>query len=416
MHNTYLVLKHEIKTTLAKRSFWLTTFVFPLLIMGFTLVPQLMVGDVIESSSQAALTPPPGVSRTIGYVDPVGIVQSVPSDLPAGLLRRFEDEADAQLALHAGDIMQYYVIPATFLDSGQVLVVTPQSSFFASFESYNLMEYVVDSNLLGDAALARLAMAPTAGAEVVVLAPKAAERAADPEAFGATFLVMFILFFTITLSSGYMLQSVVKEKENRTAEVLLLSVRPLQLMLGKIVGLGLLALLQMVVWLGGGMLVLGEGQSLMSSAASISLSPELVIIVVLYFLLGYLLYASALGALGALAPNVREGSQFTFALILPLLIPLWLNQIFVQDPNGRAATFLSVFPLTAPTAMVTRLVAGGVPLWQPLVGLVILALSSLALVLLAARFFRADTLLSAESLNLKRLRRELRELRVGSSE
>ena len=407
MHNTFLVLKHEVKTTLAKRSFWFTTFVFPVLIMAFTLVPQLLAGEAIAESTQAALMPPAGVSATIGYVDQAGIVQSMPPELASGTLEPYASEAEARAALQSGAIMRYYVLPADFLETGQVSLVTPQGSIFTSLESYDLMEYVVGANLLGDAALARLAMDPTAGAQQVILQPDPDRRRADPTAFGVTFLVMFILFFAITLSSSYMLQSVVKEKENRTAEVLLLSVRPVQVMVGKILGLGMLALFQMAIWLGGGMVLAGEGQSFLGNTAHATLSPDFVMWTLGYFLLGFLLYSSALGALGALAPNVREGSQFTFFLILPLLIPLWFNQVFVQDPNGSLATVLSLFPLTAPTAMVTRLAAGGVPAWQPVVGVLLLAGTALGFVLLAARFFRADTLLSMEALTIRRLREEL---------
>ena len=97
----------------------------------------------------------------------------------------------------------------------------------------------------------------------------------DPTTFGVSFIVMFILFFSITLSSGYMLQSVVKEKENRTAEVLLLSVRPVQLMMGKVLGLGALALLQVAVWLGGGMLVMGNGSPCWAARAASRCRPAL---------------------------------------------------------------------------------------------------------------------------------------------
>ena len=95
MRNTYLVLKHEIKTTLAKRSFWFTTFVFPLMIMVLTLGPQMLAGDAIESSTQAALTPPVGVSSTIGFVDRAGIVQTLPPELQDGQLQRYPDEPAA---------------------------------------------------------------------------------------------------------------------------------------------------------------------------------------------------------------------------------------------------------------------------------------------------------------------------------
>lgn len=198
---------------------------------------------------------------------------------------------------------------------------------------------------------------------------------------------MFILFFGITLSSGYMLQSVVKEKENRTAEVLLLSVRPVQVMMGKVLGLGALALFQMVVWLGGGMLVMGNGQSMLGSVGSPSLPSGFVVMTVLYFLFGYLLYASGRCAGGARTQRAR--APVRPLLILPLLVPIWFNQVFVQDPNGPLATALSLFPLTAPTAMVTRLAAGGVPVWQPIVGLFLLALTALGFIVLAARFFHS---------------------------
>jgi ABC-2 type transport system permease protein len=115
-----------------------------------------------------------------------------------------------------------------------------------------------------------------------------------------------------------------------------------------------------------------------------------------------------LGALGALAPTVREGTQFTFLAIMPLLAPIWLNAAFTQAPDGALATALSLFPLTAPTAMATRLSVGHVPFWQPLVSLIGLIVTTYLFVLLAARLFRADTLLSDASLNWGRLRAELR--------
>jgi ABC-2 type transport system permease protein len=90
------------------------------------------------------------------------------------------------------------------------------------------------------------------------------------------------------------------------------------------------------------------------------------------------------------------------------MIPLWLNNVFMQEPNGDLATFLSLFPLTAPLAMVTRLAAGGVPLWQPIAGVLALAATAYGFVLLSARLFRADTLLSSASLSWKRIVKELR--------
>ena len=224
---------------------------------------------------------------------------------------------------------------------------------------------------------------------------------------GVPFVVMFVLFFVITMSGGYMLQSVSKEKENRTAEMLLTSLRPRELMLGKVVGLGAVALLQMGVWLGGAAAALGSGM-VFSALAGQVLQPSFIAMTIAYFLLGYILYASALGAIGALAPTAREGGQFTFILILPLLVPFYLNQTFANDPSGALATGLSLFPLTAPTAMLARMSVVAVPAWQIALSLLGLAATTYLFVLLAARFFRADTLLSNASLNWPRILRELR--------
>jgi ABC-2 type transport system permease protein len=207
----------------------------------------------------------------------------------------------------------------------------------------------------------------------------------------------------ITMSSGFMLQSVAREKENRTMEVLLVTLQPRQLMLGKILGLSVVALLQMAVWMAGALLVLSRGQDILGMAGAVTLPSGFLLWALLYFVLGYLLYASLMGAIGALAPTAREGQQFTFFVLLPLLIPLWLNSVFVHTPDGTLAVALSLFPLTAPTSMMTRLVATSVPGWQLAVSLLGLALTTYLLVALAARFFRADTLLSSSSLHWRQL-------------
>ncbi len=192
------------------------------------------------------------------------------------------------------------------------------------------------------------------------------------------------------------------------AEVLLLSLRPRDLMLGKIVGLGFVALVQMGIWLGGSLLTLERNRALLDLAAdAVILPPGFIGWAIAFFLLGFLVYAAMLGAIGALAPSAREGSQFTFIILLPLMLPLWFQSAFIQAPNGVLATFFSLFPLSAPMAMITRMVTTTVPLWQIVLSLALLAATAYGLVVLAARFFRADTLLSDATLDWKRLRGEL---------
>ena len=271
-----------------------------------------------------------------------------------------------------------------------------------------MFEYIIDLNLVDDPALANALIDPTWSVEQFRLAPQQEPQLGGQLAFIVPYATMFILFFALTMSSGFMLQSVTKEKENRVAEVLLLSLRSRELMLGKVIGLGAIALFQMSTWMGGALLFVERGQDLIKGLAQVQLPPGFLAWGLAYFVLGYLLYASVLGAIGALAPTAREAGQFTFIVLLPLMIPLWLNSVFSQDPGGNLVTFLSLFPLTSPVSMLTRMAATYVPVWQPILGLVLLGGTAYLLVLLSARLFRADTLLSTVALNWKRLVQELR--------
>ena len=404
MHDVWLVAKHEILTTIGKKSFWFMTFFFPLLIMAFSLFPSLFARDMVEQAQ--SLTGTAGV-QAAGYVDQAAIIVKLPAGLPPGRLRGFETEAAAKRALDTGEIGRYYVIMPDFRQTGAVVVVSGQSAPVAGEAQDFALRLAINTNLTGDERLA-LAILTPAQVETQALAPEVKTQSTSIMGFVLPFAVMFILFFVITMSGGYMLQSVAKEKENRTAEVLLLSISPRELMLGKVLGLGAVALAQMTVWLGGGLVLMSGGLLVASLATEQPLRLGFFLLAFAYFLLGYFLYASLLGAVGALAPTAREGAQFTFIIILPLLVPFYLNQAFTSDPNGALVTALSLIPFTAPTAMMARLSVVAVPAWQIALSLGGLAVTTYLLVLLAARFFRADNLLSHASLSWGRLIREVR--------
>lgn len=407
--NVFKVIKYEIISMMRKPSFWFFTFVFPVMIMAFTFLPQFLARDTIAEATQTLVSSTQGPA--VSYVDLAGVIQTVPADLQAGF-RPFPDEAAAKAALAAGEIQHYFIIPADFRATGRVVGVSQRPSPMAGLSGSGPLDYVLRLNLAGgDPLLA----APVAQMEERSLAPVTETPAARPTGeeqgmgdFLLPFAVMFILFFIITMSAGFMLQSVTREKENRTAELLLTSLSPRELMLGKVIGLGAVALLQMGIWLGGGQFLLVGGAVAVSALGGQGLSLSFFLWAIVFFIFGYIVYAAALGALGALAPNMREGSQFTFVMLIPLLIPLWLNSVFMNDSNGTVATVLSLFPLTAPTSMVTRLAAGGVPAWQPFVALAGLIVTAYLFVILAARFFRADTLLSGASVSWGRVASELR--------
>lgn len=414
MRNIGLVIKHEIVKTISKPSFWLTSFLLPLIIFVFTFGSQLMAERMTEDDDEGLDAMLRGdAGEVVGYVDMAGIITDLPEDVPAARLRAYDNEAAALAALRDDDIAQYYIIPGDFMDSGDLTLVQRNFAPFQSQES--IFNYVVLYNMTGDADVAGALITPIQQWEGRSIAETNPEEAAAPVGDAgfslAPTIMLFIFFFVLTMSSGYMLRSVTKEKENRIVEVLLLSLRPRDLMLGKILGLGAVALLQMGIWLFGGMSILREGIPALDLAAPVSALPaNFLIWGGLYFLFGYLTFASALGVIGTLAPNLREGSQFTFVVMLPLMIPLWLNSTFSQAPNSPLVIFLSIFPLTSPVSMITRMIATSVPVWQTLLSLGLLAATTYGFVLLSARFFRADTLLAQSELNWQRIKQEFQRL------
>jgi ABC-2 type transport system permease protein len=321
-------------------------------------------------------------------------------------LQAYANQAAAQAALAAKEINKYYVLPADFIKTGDLLVVDNNFSVFNSLENNDYFEYLIRLNLTDDSNLAVLLADPTAQIKTQSLAPQSETKDKGFGSFGVPFAVLMIFYLVITMTGSFMLQSVTKEKENRTIEVLLVSLRPRDLMLGKILGLGVIALLQMAVWATGGLIV--SGGSALSGLGTSSLSAGFFVWAFLYFILGYLLYASQLGALGALAPSTREGTQFTFIILLPLFVPLMMSSAMIEAPNSGLTIFLSLFPLTSPVTMITRLAAGPVPFEQLVLGLIILAITTYGIIVFSARFFRADTLLSFSTLNFKRIVQEIR--------
>lgn len=404
MRNTWLVIKHEIQSILSRPSFWIMTFLFPAIVIGFQMGSQILAQNVAEREIAKVTSG----EEAIGYVDESGLIRAIPDDVPSGLFVAYPDEDAARAALENGDITRYYLIPADFVAGGDLVLVEREFRPFKSLISSDPIRAVIHANLVGDEALAELIADPLAKVEATPLAPLGGTDVDSPLAFIVPYATLFMFFFVITMSSGFMLQSVAKEKENRVIEVLLVSLRPREMMLGKVIGLGAVALLQMGLWLGTGLFALSRGAVVALGAVAFALRPGFVVWALLFFVLGYLLYASLMGALGALAPSSREGQQFTFMLLLPLMVPMFLVNLLIQAPNAPLPVFLSLFPLTAPVTMMTRLAATGVPVWQPLVSLMLLAATTYLVVATTARLFRAQTLLAGATLTPRRIWEALR--------
>lgn len=407
MRRIWLVLKNEFLSTVNKRSFWLTTILFPALVLGLTLGAQFLGWHAAAEADQ--LIPQAGTQAPLGYVDHSGIIQRLPAEVGSGAVVAYADEEAAREAVIRGAVSRFAVIPSDYLSGGAVTITAEKFRPVDSFGFPPVLEYVLNYNLLGDAGRARLLFAPLAHTTQEPMSGADAGATDNQWAFLVPYAVLMIFYFVIIMSSSYMLQSMVREKENRTVEMLLLSVKPRELMSGKILGLAAVGLVQMTIWLGGGLAVLNRAAPRLAEMGfERSLPPSFVAWSLAFFVVGYLLFAALLGALGGLAPGTREGNQFVFVAIAPLIIPMLMSSNIIRDPNGDLAVFLSLFPLTSTVTMPTRLAATDVPIWQLVLGLVLLAVGAYLLVLFAARLVRSDTLLATKRLNLKRVVSELR--------
>jgi ABC-2 type transport system permease protein len=397
MRNILAVFKYELYSVLSKPSFWLTTLLVPLLVIGINIGTQVLIqGAVSDAGLSGDMTAPADIPP-IAYVDEAGLLRQVPPAIPTAALHAFPSRDAAQEALAAGKITQFYVIPADFVETGKLILVVEKFAPISSSTSEEAMRYLLSANLVDDPARAAVLVEPLWSVETHALAP---QEAGPQETLLTTVVpiaIILIFYLVLAFTGSFMLQSVTREKENRTAEVLLVSLRPRDLLVGKVLGLAVIALAQVTLWVGAGILVLDQARQMVATAASFALPAGFFVWGLLYFLLGYLLYGSLMAGLGALAPSAREGNQAIFVMLVPLMIPLLVH------------TVLSLFPLTASVSMPTRLAVAQVPFWQPVVGLALLAGSAYLVILLAGRLFRADTLLSSNALSWTRVAKELRK-------
>jgi ABC-2 type transport system permease protein len=251
----------------------------------------------------------------------------------------------------------------------------------------------------GDQALADRLNDPLA-VTYVSLSPEPQRDQNHLLAFFLPYGVTMLLYIVTLSASSLMLSSITTEKQNRVIEILMVSVTPIQLLTGKIIALGLAGLLQTVVWGGAGFLLLRLSGSAFNLPAGFILPPSILLWAIVFFLLGYTVYGSLMAGVGALVPNLREGSQATTMIILPMIVPIFFISAVVASPNGGIATFLSLFPLTAPVGMMTRLSAGTVPLWQIMVSVGLLIFTAVLIVRAVSGLFRAQTLLSGKEFSL----------------
>ena len=214
--------------------------------------------------------------------------------------------------------------------------------------------------------------------------------------FGLPFLTAFFLFFSIFSSSGFLLRGVAEEKENRIIEILLSSATPFEILTGKIFGLGAVGLLQVVIWLA--VISLSSGYAL-----TVKIEPVTLFLAVIYFIFGFLFFASVMAGIGAITSSLQESQQIAGIFTFVAAFPLIFMQMIVTSPNSLFSVFLSLFPISAPVAMLARMGTTSVPLYQILASIFILLISVYVVILLSSRIFRTYLLMYGKRPKVKEI-------------
>jgi ABC-2 type transport system permease protein len=407
MKKTWLVMRNEIIFQVTRRSWLLITFGLPLIVAVLFFVPPLLRGGSSGVSGAGASSPGPTQLAVEGYVDHSGLVKMVPEDLQSYLLP-CTDEASARHGLQDGTIAAYYVVPPDYVQSGELIRVAANFTAFSPEGQSWAMRWVLLVNLLGgDIQLAQQVSNPM-DLHVTALSSGTQREVGLGWTYWIPYATGMILYVVIIMSSSLLRSSMGGERKNRVLEILMLSVSPKQILSGKIIALALVGLVQTVIWAGGGYALVrlaGQGINL---PADVQVPFSAVVWSAVFFLLGYAVYASLLAGLGALTgPNVAGSSSADFVVIWPLIIPIFFMSFLISSPNGALAVLLSLFPLTAPIAMLTRMAAGGVPWWQPPLAAAFMAVTAAFVLRAVASVFRAQILLSGQTFTTRRFLRLL---------
>ncbi len=402
MKKTILVMLYEIKTTLRRKSFTIIAFGAPL-VLG--LVALIVMAINRDAASIAAISPETddAVEQTVeGYVDEGNLISLLPAGTPPDWMIEYPDETTAQAALAAEEIVAYYIIPADYVESGDITCVRLEYDPISNSAETGLLERVLLTNLLGDDELAADVWRPL-DVEMTSLASTGPEADQDNWIVAAfPTLMVLILYMAILIPSGMLVNAIVDEKKNHVIEVLMSSISSQQMITGKILALGLLGLLQTALWVGISWAVASFGGQSLNIPAGFSVSKQLLVWAFVYGLLGYAMYGAQMAGLGALAPDLKDARGASFIILSPIIIVYMFAMGIYEAPDGPFALVMSLFPLTSPVGMIARMTQITVPLWQVVLAAVLQLLTAIFIVRMVARLFHAQHILSGQPFSVQR--------------
>ena len=434
MSTTGLIIKREYTTRVRKRSFLITTILAPIFLALIYIVPILLA---MKSDNG---------HHIIAVVDESHWYENLFANNDEHTFIRIENTPieEVKEMVRQGDYEMVLYIPKTELNAPSNAAIYSEGQIAMSIESYikevmkkeiedqKLMASGVDPDIVSN-------VRTNINLSVIRMDKEGGEKETFTEiefllGIGlATMIYMFIIMF-----GGQVMQGVAEEKTNRIIEVIISSVKPFQLMMGKIIGVSLVALTQFIIWVvltgviyfgftawvGLSSGAMGSGtvmtqnvnvndimsnekvSEIMNIIGSIDFGTILFCFLA-FFILGYLFYATMYAAVGSLVDNNTDSQQFTLPITVPLIVALISAFYIVNNPDSSFSLWLSMIPFTSPFDMMVR-VPFGIPIWQIAISITILAISFVGMTWVAAKIYRTGILMYGKKLTYKEIWKWLR--------
>jgi ABC-2 type transport system permease protein len=408
------VIRREYVENVRRRSFIITTVVMPLLMAMFFVIPVLFA--LVEPARQYRVA----IVDQTGEVAPE-LVFALSDTLHDGRRKylaedaggrgeRFEEARRARVAaLQSDEVDIVIAVPRSIIEEGKAAYITREERNYNVLKRFEdaLTDVVIKRRLAGEGLdYARVRKLTTA----VEVEMNQLTDTGDVEnrpflgEYGVVFVFVMVLYTAILSWGMNIAKSIVEEKGSRIIEVLLSSLSARDLMIGKLVGVGLAGFTQLAIWTVAGLALTGPAApAILAQVGPISVPPVTFVYFIIFFVLGFLLFASLFMVIGAISSTEQDASQLQAVVTLPMIIPLMSLMLFMQSPNSGLAVAMSLVPVFTPLLMLARVILLMPPLWQIALSVGLLLVSIYFSVSFAARVFRVGILMHGKRPNLREL-------------
>ncbi len=406
MRKVWLVLKREYGTRVRTKGFVIGTLALPVLVVALLAFSVFMAERTASQPVKLAiLDEAGGLAQAVA----AGLNQKLPNGQPAFRIVDVlegpvgaEAEQGLSTKVQQGELDAYILLPPDAVQSGRAEFRAGTAGDFSMLHDVTAaVNSALIARRLRDRGIHLEDLRNVVRGAEVKLVKVSKEGVAEEK--GQTFVIAMavpmILYTTLLIYGVITMRSVLEEKTTRTVEVLVSSIRPSQLLAGKILGVAAVGFTQYLIWMGCAGLVAGYGRAMAVvvrpgvSLPSLHLPLSLLVYTVIFFLGGYFLYSALYAAVGAAVSSESDAQQMQWPVTLPLVLSVVMFVYVLREPNTTPVVILSEIPFFAPILMLVRIAAHRPPFWQIGLSIGLLAVTTMGVVRLAARIYRVGLLM-----------------------